>query len=92
MGAVFIGGNVLISNTANLIEGKVKVKCFKPDTYDVQIQKADGQWHSLPSLSKQGAELLLATAPFRSRTNTRLFCTENRKCLNAKLKLCLTNY
>lgn len=81
---------MIVSNTANLIEGCVKVKCTRPDTYEVQIQKVDGQWHSLSELSKKGAELLLATAPFRSRANARLFCTENRKCLNTNIKLCLS--
>lgn len=80
---------MIISNSANLVEGEVKVKCTKPDTYDVQMSLMNGEWHSLPTLSKQGAELLLATAPFRSRTNTRKFCSRNRKCLNAKLELCL---
>lgn len=80
---------MIISNSANLIEGEVKVKCTKPDNYDVHIKLVDGEWHRLTELSKQGAEVLLATAPFRTRSNTRLFCTRNRKCLNAKLELCL---
>lgn len=80
---------MIIDNTADLVEGKVKVKCLKPDTYEVQFLKVDGQWHKLERVSKQGAMVLLATAPFRTRTNVRRFCTNNRKSLNARIDLCL---
>lgn len=82
---------MIISNSANLIEGEVKVKRLKPDTYEVHILKVDGQWHKLEDVNKQNAEILLATAPFRSRTNARVFCTRNRKELNVRSDLCLSS-
>lgn len=79
---MFISNRVdLKSDGDELFKGRIKAKWVGRDTYNIYVLKTNGKWHKVTRLNKENTVTLLVKASEMSRTNVRVFCTENRKSL-----------